>query len=67
MNVTEKLAEPVTDQAVKNGFAHVERLRLRQSRIWGTRKNDQSWKTEPVLIFRKPLPSQPRGQCLRAC
>ena len=53
LNVSDALEGPVTEQATKNGFRHIETLRLRLSRMWGTRKNGQSWKTEPVLVFEK--------------
>ncbi len=55
LNVSDELAEAVTDQAVKNGFIHVETLRLRLSKNMGSKhKPGGPWKTEPVLVFRKP-------------
>jgi hypothetical protein len=54
-NVSDDLAENVTDQAVKNGFVYVETLRLRLSKILGSKHRPGGpWKTEPVLVFRKP-------------
>lgn len=54
LNVSDDLAEDVTHQAVKNGFVYVETLRLRLSKIPGSKhKPGGSWKTEPVLVFRR--------------
>jgi hypothetical protein len=54
LNVSDELAEPVTDQAVKNGFVHVETLRLRLSKNMGSKhRPGGAWKTEPVLAFRR--------------
>lgn len=54
LNVSDALAEAVTDQAFKFGFAHVETQRLRLSKIMGSKhKPGGSWKSEPVLVFRK--------------
>jgi hypothetical protein len=53
LNVSDDLADAVTNQAVKNGFVHVETLRLRLSKIMGSKHKPGSWKTEPVLVFRK--------------
>ena len=38
LNVSDELAEAVTDQAVKNGFVHVETLKLRLSKMMGSTK-----------------------------
>ena len=38
LNVSDELAEAVTDQAVKNGFVHVETLQLRLSGMIGSTK-----------------------------
>jgi DNA modification methylase len=55
LNVSDALAEAVSDQAFKNGFVYVETLRLRLSKIMGSKHlPGGSWKSEPVLIFRKP-------------
>ena len=55
LNVSDALAKAVTDQAFKVGFGHVETLRLRLSKIMGSKhKPGGSWKPEPVLVFRKP-------------
>jgi len=55
LNVSDDLAEDVTDQAVKNGFVYFETLRLRLSKILGSKHRPGGpWKTEPVLVFRKP-------------
>jgi hypothetical protein len=55
LNVSDALAEAVSDQAFKNGFVCVETLRLRLSKIMGSKHlPGGSWKSEPVLIFRKP-------------
>ena len=54
LNVSDELAEAVTKQAVKNGFAYLQResLRLRLSKIIGRKRQPGgSWKTEPVLVF----------------
>ena len=51
MNVSAKLAEPVTERVTKNGFRLVETLWLRLSLMWGAGKSGQSWKLEPILVF----------------
>ncbi len=54
LNVSDELADPVTDQAVKSGFAYAETMRLRLSKIMGSKhKPGGSWKTEPVLVFKR--------------
>ncbi len=56
LNVSDELAGAVTDQAVKNGFVYLqaESLRLRLSKIMGSKQQPGgSWKTEPVLAFRR--------------
>ena len=54
LNVSDDLAEDVTAQAVKNGFVYVETLRLRLSKIPGSKhKPGGPWKSEPVLIFKR--------------
>jgi hypothetical protein len=54
LNVSDDLAEDVTDQAVKSGFVYVETLRLRLSKIPGSKhKPGVPWKTEPVLVFKR--------------
>ena len=54
LNVSDDLAGDVTDQAVKNGFVPFQTLWLRLSKIIGNKHKPGSWKTEPVLVFRKP-------------
>jgi hypothetical protein len=56
LNVSDELAGAVTDQAVKNGFVYLQgqSLRLRLSKNMGSKhKPGGSWKTEPVLVFRR--------------
>jgi len=56
LNVSDELAGTVTEQAVKNGFVYLqtESLRLRLSKIIGRKQQPGgSWKTEPVLVFRR--------------
>jgi hypothetical protein len=54
LNVSDELAEAVTDQAVKNGFVRAETLRLRLSKNMGSKqKPGGPWKTEPVLVFKR--------------
>jgi len=54
LNVSDDLAEAMTDQAVKNGFKYAETLRLRVSKnMVSKHKPGGPWKTEPVLVFRK--------------
>jgi DNA methylase len=54
LNVSDDLAEAITEVATKNGFAHAETLRLRLSKIMGSKhKRGGSWKTEPVLVFKR--------------
>jgi len=54
LNVSDDLAEPITEVATKNGFAHAKTLRLRLSKIMGSKqKPGGSWKTEPVLVFKR--------------
>jgi len=54
LNVSDALEGPVTEQVTKNGFRHVETLRLRLSKIMGSKhQQGGSWKTEPVLVFKR--------------
>lgn len=56
LNVSDDLAGPITEVATKNGFVHAETetMRLRLSRIMGSKHMPGgSWKTEPVLVFRR--------------
>lgn len=54
LNVSNELAEAVTDEAVKKGFAYVETLQLRLSKMIGSKhKPGGPWTTEPVLVFKR--------------
>ncbi len=54
LNVSDYLADPITEIATKNGFAYVETLRLRLSKIMGSKHRvGGPWKTEPVLVFKR--------------
>jgi hypothetical protein len=56
LNVSDELAGAVTEQAAKNGFVHLqaESLRLRLSKIIGRKRQPGgTWKTEPVLVFKR--------------
>lgn len=52
LNISARMEATVEQQALKNGFVLVERLRLRLSQIMGA-KHKGEWKTEPVLVFKR--------------